>query len=311
MSDLATISPLKSAVVFVNPAAGGGRAHILLPRIQKVFEAASVLAEFVSIENSTTLESNVLDAIRNGKQTLVAFGGDGTVQALVNAAYGSDIVFGVIPAGGGNDFAVGLSLPKDPVTAAEVIVQGHTKLVDIAQARTADGRERYFLGGGGVGIDADAAKYANATFCRLPGRSRYIVSALRALAGFKPIGVRVEFLGSVLAPLECKSLLTAVLNTPTYGAGIRLAPNATMDDGWLDAAVLEDLSFSQILALLPKFMMNGDLETSRVKRLRIQSIRITTDRPAMFHGDGEIIGPTPVEIEVVPQAIRVLVPAQS
>jgi diacylglycerol kinase (ATP) len=111
--------------------------------------------------------------------------------------------------------------------------------------------------------------------------------------------------------LEVNSLVAAVLNTPTYGAGIRLAPDARVDDGWLDAVIVEDLSVFQVLALLPRILVSGELRTPHVKRIRVQAVKFTTDRQCMFHGDGEILGPTPVEVEVVPQAVRVLAPAQN
>jgi YegS/Rv2252/BmrU family lipid kinase len=304
------ISSLLPAVVYVNPAAGGGRALSSLPQVRKVFEAASIPAEFITLGSSHELEARALAGIANGKRLLIALGGDGTVQGLVNAAYGADVVVGVLPGGGGNDFAAGLCLPEDTVAAAETILRGQPRWVDLARARTAGGRVRLYLGGGGLGIDAEAARYANGTFRHLPGRSRYVASALRALWGYRPIGVKVEFPGSELAPIEAKSLLVAVLNTPTYGSGIRLAPDARLDDGWLDAVIVEDLSFFKIIALLPRLMSSGELSTPRVKRVRVQSVRLTTDRPCLFHGDGEILGPTPVEIEVLPQAVRVLTPVQ-
>jgi diacylglycerol kinase (ATP) len=310
---VANSSPIYSflpAVVYVNSAAGGGRALSCLPQIRRVFEAASVPAEFISLGSAEALESSALNSIKSGKRLLLALGGDGTFQVLVNAAYGSDVVLGVLPAGGGNDFAAGLELPDDPVAAAEAILRGQPKHVDLVRARTADGRVRLYLGGGGLGIDAEAARLAKGAFRRLPGRARYIASALRAYCGSRPIGVRAEFPQSELPAIEAKVLLAAVLNTPSYGAGIRLAPDACLDDGWLDAVFVEDLSIFQVLKLLPRLLKSGELRTSYFKRLRIQAVKFTTDRPCLFHGDGEILGPTPAEIEVVAQAIRVLVPAQ-
>jgi diacylglycerol kinase (ATP) len=111
--------------------------------------------------------------------------------------------------------------------------------------------------------------------------------------------------------MDAKALLAAVLNTPTYGAGIRLAPDALLDDGWLDAIVVEDLNTLQVLALLPRLLKSGELRTPRVKRFRVKSVKLTADRPCLFHGDGEILGPAPVQIDVVPQGVRVLVPADS
>jgi diacylglycerol kinase (ATP) len=311
VADSSPISYLLPAVVYVNPNAGSGRALAGLPRIRKVFEAASVPAEFISVGGAKDLESNALAAIQSGKRLLFALGGDGTFQALVNATYGSDVVLGVLPAGGGNDFAAALQLPEDPVAAAGAILRGRPMRVDLARARTADGRVRLYLAGGGLGVDAQAARYANEAFRRMPGRSRYIASALWAFCGHRAIGVRAEFPGSDLPSIQVNSLLAAVLNTPTYGSGIRLAPDARLNDGWLDAVMVEDLSTFQVLKLLPRLMKSGELRTPHVHRVRVQAVKFTTDRPCIFHGDGEIFGPTPAVIEVVPQAARVLVPAQN
>ncbi|MGB2672762.1 MAG: acylglycerol kinase family protein, partial [Candidatus Acidiferrum sp.] len=170
MASSSSISSLLPAVVFANLTAGGGRARTLISRIRKVFDEASVPAEFTIVGSTQELESAALAAIKSYKRLLIALGGDGTFQALVNAVYGADVVVAVLPAGGGNDFAAGLLLPADPVAAAEAILRGQPKLVDLARARTADGRVRLYSGGGGVGIDAEAARHANAAFRRLPGR---------------------------------------------------------------------------------------------------------------------------------------------
>ncbi len=310
MADSSPISSLSPAVVYVNPAAGGGRALACLPKIRKIFEAAPVQAEFITVRSPADLESSARTAIDSGKRLLFALGGDGTFQALVNAAYGSEVILGVLPAGGGNDFAAALQIPANPVEAAEAILRAQPKRVDLVRARTADGRMRLYLGGGGLGVDAEAARYANGAFRHLPGRSRYIASALRAFCTHRGIGVRVEFPQSDLPPVEVNSLLAAVLNTPTYGAGIQLAPDARLDDGWLDVVIVEDHSVLQILALLPRLLKSGELRTLRVKRFRVRAVKFATDRPCMFHGDGEIMGPASVEIEVVPSAVRVLAPAQ-
>ena len=83
-----------------------------------------------------------------------------------------------------------------------------------------------------------------------------------------------------------------------------------MDDGWLDAVIVEDLGVFEVLGLLPQLLKSGELRTPHVKRVRARAVRFITERPCMFQGDGEILGPTPVEIEIVPQAVRVLTPVQ-
>jgi diacylglycerol kinase (ATP) len=296
-------------VVFVNLLAGGGRTGRHLLAVRRVFETQKMDAEFVITESSEDLESRARQAIDAGRRLLVAMGGDGTFQGLANAAYGSDVLLGLLPTGGGNDFASALGLPRDPVAAARAVLRGQPRCVDLLRARTEDGRDRLYAGGGGVGLDAEAAPYAAGKYRRLPGRLRYVASALRALRRFAPLRVRAEFPGSELPPMEAKALLAGVLNTPTFGAGLRLAPDARLDDGWLNTVFLKDMSALEVLAVVPRLLWRGDLPNSLVKRTRARKVRLLTDRPCFFEGDGEILGPAPVEIEVMPRAARVLAPA--
>jgi YegS/Rv2252/BmrU family lipid kinase len=296
------------AAVFVNPAAGGGHTLLYLSPIQKLFESFHIPAQFIATHSRAELEAAAQTAILQGRRTLFAMGGDGTFQALANAAFGADVVLGVLPSGGGNDFAAALGLPGGLLKAAEAILVGKPRFVDLVRVRTAEGRTRLYVGGGGIGLDAEAARYASGACQRFPGRMRYIASALRALAGFVPLEIHVEFPGSNLLPEDRKVLLAAALNTPTYGAGLRLAPEAAVDDGLLHVVLIEALGILGVLRLLPRLMGSGELRTSRVQRWQVRKVRFTTSKPCLFHGDGEIIGSTPVEIELVQRAIQVLAP---
>src|SRR6266481_5489134 len=179
-----------AVIVFVNSVAGEGRAHIYLPQIQKLFESFQVHAQFVMTGSAAELESSAQNSISQGQRVLFAMGGDGTFQALANAAFGAEALLGVLPVGGGNDFAAALGLPDDPVKAAEAILRGNQRFVDLVRVRTGEGRTRLYVGGGGVGLDAEAARYASGAYRRLPGRLRYIAAALCALRGFAPLQVR-------------------------------------------------------------------------------------------------------------------------
>jgi len=307
MDALSLVSRETPAIVFVNPSAGGGRQHTYLPRIKNLFAAHQFHSEFVFTPSLEELESRTGAAIAAGRRVLLAMGGDGTLQGLVNAAYGSDVVLGIVPTGGGNDFAAALGLPKNPLAAAQAILGGQPSTVDLLRARTADGRARLYVGGGGVGLDAQSARYA-AYYRRVPGRLRYVVAALRALIEFAPLRVRADFPGNESPPFEEKVLLAAVLNTPTYGAGIRLAALAKIDDGLLNAILVKDLSALQVLALVPRLITKGDLPERHLRRVSAKRVRLTANRPSLFHGDGEILGPAPVEIEVISRAIRILAP---
>ncbi len=316
------------AAVFVNPVAGGGRANSRGPLIRKVFEARGIPVEFISAPSARELESRACEKIARNHRLLLAMGGDGTFQALANAAFGTDTLLGILPAGGGNDLAAALGLPRNPVHAAEELLRGHTRFVDLIRVRASPtgssrglpqqassgqawqtgGQERLYVGGGGIGLDAEAAHYASGIFRHVPGRLRYVLSGLWVLRGYAAPCVRVEFLGGAPPAVEARTLLTAVLNTPTYGAGLRFAPDALVDDGMLDVVFVGDLNVFQVLKLMPRLLYSGELRSPLVSRMRAGSLRLVADPPCEFHGDGEILGMTPVEIEIVPAAVQVLAP---
>jgi diacylglycerol kinase (ATP) len=219
-----------------------------------------------------------------------------------------DVVIGVLPSGGGNDFASALRLPKNPTAAVRALLETRIREVDVLRARTGDGATRLFLGGGGVGLDVDAVRHASSTYRKWPGRSRYLASALRAWKAFEPIGVRVEFPEDDLPAIEARVMLAAALNTPSYGAGLRIAPEARVDDGLLDVSILRSLNAAEVGRAIPRLFASGNLPETYFTRKKARAVILQTDRPCMFHGDGEILGSAPVRIEVVPKAIQVFAP---
>jgi diacylglycerol kinase (ATP) len=301
-----TGSPLRD-LLLVNPVAGGGLGRVVLPGLERFAKEHDWAIDPVLTQSPADLMQKAQEGARAGRERIFAVGGDGTFQGLLNALRCfRETVLGVIPAGGGNDLAAALGFPHDPLKAAALLLAGEVWHLDAVCVRTGEGNERLCAGGGGVGLDAEAARHASGAYRNLRGRLRYLLAAVRALAGFHAISVTIT-LANGDPPLHLdKALLACVLNTPSYGAGLALAPDAKTDDGKLDLVLLEDLRLWEILALLPSLSARGELKTSRVRRYPVDRLRIETDPPRIFHGDGEILGTTPVEISVVPRACRVL-----
>lgn len=298
-----------SDLLLVNPAAGGGRARAALPAIRQFAQQQSWNVEVCVTESPQDLVDHARCAAQGGRKRIFILGGDGTFQLVINAvADFPDIILGVIPAGGGNDLAAALGLPQDPVQAAAQLLKSEALPLDAAKVSFADGSERLFVGGGGVGLDAEASRYANGPFRNLRGRMRYILAAIRALVGFHAFRVRVTTCSRQLEDTHSTVLLAAVLNTPSYGAGLYLAPSAQTDDGKLDLVLLDRLSLMEILVLLPALASRGELQTNRVHRFTATKVRMETESPRWFQADGELLGMTPVEVSAVPRAIRILRP---
>jgi diacylglycerol kinase (ATP) len=298
-------------LLLVNPVAGGGLASAVLSDLRIFADQRHWGVEICVTKSPDDLAARARRAAQAGRKRILVLGGDGTFQVLLNAvADYPQTILGVIPAGGGNDLAAALNLPADPLRAAEMLLEGEVCHLDAVRVRTADGTERLYTGGGGVGLDAEAARYASGVYRNLRGRLRYVLSAIRALFGFHAIRTRIHLNGSETGQLEATVLLVGVLNTPSYGAGLYLAPDAKTDDGSLELVLLEDLSVTEILRLLPKFASRGELKTKRIRRFSAKCVRIETESPHWFHGDGEILGMTPVQVSVVPRAVRILRPSK-
>lgn len=295
------------AVVFVNPRAGGGKGTRTVSRVRDALAESGYAASFVEPTSAIELQNAVRTAIEAHSPILIALGGDGTLQLLVRTAMGCPVTFGVIPAGGGNDFAAALGIDgwQDAVRA---VVEGKSRMVDVVQATFQDGSTAVYLGGGGVGLDAEAARLASQRFANWRGRLRYLAAAIAALYKFPGVAVDLNLQGVEEISVSDTVLLAAALNTPTYGGGLRLAPGARLDDGILNVVVLERLSILEVLRLLPRLAWSGTISSDQLRGYRTPSLAIKAPPGTWFHGDGELLGRDPCAIEILPSAIRIFSP---
>jgi diacylglycerol kinase (ATP) len=302
-------------LILVNPSAGAGRAARVLPALRDFILKNAWEAELLVTSDAKDLTQQARSSAARGHRRILVVGGDGTFQVLLNALSDfPDITLGVIPAGGGNDLATALGIPRDPVQAAALLRTGEPRFIDAVRVRTAAGEQRFYAGGGGLGLDAEASFLAATSFRNWKGRFRYIAAALRAYQRFAPLEVRVTMYSQDWEGprvLEQNVLLLGILNTPSYGGGLRVTPYAKVDDGSLDLVALAHLSVPEVVALFPALALSGKLRTRRVQRFSIQRAHIESSHPAQFHGDGEILGTKPLEVEVLPRFMRILAPKQT
>lgn len=308
----------RPALIIVNPTAGGGRARRIQPLIAEYLRAQRWPAEFVASTSTADFQRIAVEAIRSGYGCVVALGGDGAFHHLVEAAIGSQTLLGFLPAGNGNDIAAGLGLPRDPIAAAHILVRGTSRAIDVARVRALEPasaelcntlsqgfREDVLVGAGGAGLDAEAAQLANTRFKRWPGVTRYIAGALWAWRNFRAVEFEVSLDGT---PWKGRALFVAVANAPCYGSGVRIAPAAQMDDGWLDVTLVREMPLGRLLEAIPIVLRSGDIRWPEIERFRCRRISLRAAAPALVHADGELIGTLPAEFNIVPQAVRVLTP---
>lgn len=305
------------ALIIVNPVAGGGRARRVQPAIADYLREQRWAAEFAVSASTEDLRHIAAEAIAGGYRCVAALGGDGAFHHLAEAAIGSSAILGFLPAGNGNDIAAGLGLPRDPIEAARVLVYGRPRAIDVVRfrkfqsdgAQTGDAHvqpssEAIFVGAGGAGLDAEAAHLANTRFKRWPGVTRYIAGALWAWRDFRAVEFEASIDG---APWRGRALFAAVANGRCYGSGVRIAPAAQMDDGWLDVTMVREMPLARLLEAIPIVLRTGDIRWPEIERFRCRRFSLRASSRALVHGDGELLGVLPGEFEIIPGAIRVMV----
>lgn len=284
--------------LIVNPSSGGGRAMRALPQVRAALGRHGLEhhAEFtVDLAHARTLAR---DAIAAG-ETPVAYGGDGLVAAVADAARGSGAVIGVLPGGRGNDFARCLGLPLDPVQASGVLAHGRALAIDMGAAG-----DHSFVGIATCGFDSEANRIANAARM-IRGRFVYTYGGLRALAGWRPasFSLRVDGVEHALY-----GYTVAVANAGMQGGGMRLAPEASLDDGAFDVVLIAHLPKHRFLRLLPTVFRGSHVELDEVTILRGSTVELSADRPFTIYADGDPLAVLPATLRVLPGAVRVLVP---
>jgi YegS/Rv2252/BmrU family lipid kinase len=290
----------RDVALLCNPSAGGGRAARILPPAERALRDLGVRFHTEVTRDLDHACELARRAAQAGEVT-VTLSGDGLVGCVVGVLRSfPGAVLGILPGGRGNDTARVLGIPTEIRAACAVVASGVERAVDIGDV---DGRS--FIGIASLGFDSDATRIANAAPSRL-GRLVYAYGALRALAPWRPARFELRLDGE---PLTSTGYSVAACNTSTYGGGMRLAPDAKLDDGLLDVVLIAAHSKRAFLATLPKVFTGAHVDHPAVRILRARELHVDADRPFDVYADGDPIGATPATIRAVPRAVRVLVPA--
>ncbi|MFQ5613796.1 MAG: diacylglycerol/lipid kinase family protein [Anaerolineae bacterium] len=296
----------------LNPLAGRSDFHRELKEAGRHLASLGWDVHFYETRKTGDATSLARRAAAEGCQVVVAVGGDGTINEVVNGLVGTETTLGVLPAGTANVFAIDVSIPVyrsfHPAAlrkAAEIIHRGQRRRIDVGQVRFEDGRERYFLMWAGIGLDAAITGEVKAEDKRRLGKMAFVITGAMVAVDF--MGTRATL--TVDGGQKKKRILMAVAsNGQLYGGVWRLAPEAKLDDGLLDVAVMEGYGFPSTLrhligVTLGRHVRDPDFHLYRTSRLRLEA-----KSPLPVHVDAEPVGHTPVDIRVVPQALTIIVP---
>lgn len=305
MSDK-TPSPIQDVTVLTNPAAGHGLAKVYTRRAVERLISRGLRVTVVQGESAMESTALAREAVEAGADAIVAAGGDGLVSLVLNVIARTDTPLAILPSGTGNDHARLFGVPReDPVAAADVIVDGRIRSIDLGRVG-----QTWFGTVLASGFDSLVTDRANRM--RWPrGRMRYNLAMLAELANLAPLPFRIELDDRVL---EIDAALVAVGNGSSYGGGMRICPDASVDDGLLDVTVVAAGGRMRLVRLFPTVYKGTHVHLPEVRTFRSRTVRLSNPTligpPITAYADGERLAPLPVTIESVPKAARVIAAAE-
>jgi diacylglycerol kinase (ATP) len=260
------------------------------------------------------------DALTEGTACIIAVGGDGTLNEVVNGyldhnghAINKSAAIGLLASGTGSDFRRSLGSPGNEDSIRELL-SSKTRLIDAARAEFRnsvhydDGKSasRFFINVASFGLGGDVSASVNRWRNSLPrwigGRARFSAAAIAALGRYK--NVRVSMRLDDEREIQVRSNLIVVANGKFAGGGMMLAPNAELDDGLLDVIVTDEATRWDVIKELPRIQRGGHLKNPKVFALRARVVSIDSEEPMAIDLDGEMVGRTPVQITLLPASIR-------
>ena len=285
--------------LLVNPTSGKGRGGRLLEPVAERLRSSGVDVDVVTGRDADEAFDRVRNRVAAGVDGVVAVGGDGLVNIALQVVAGTDVPLGVVPAGTGNDIAraLGLSL-DDPVAAVDLVVRGATRAVDLGRANG-----RWFAGVLGSGFDSMVNERAN-RMSWPSGRSRYNLAILAELRTFRPVPYELVLDGETWTT---EAMLVAVGNGSSYGGGMRVCPDARLDDGLLDITVLGPISKPEFLRVFPTVYKGTHVRHPAVTVRRARQVSLTSSGVTAY-ADGERVSVLPVTCDAVPDGMHVFAP---
>ena len=286
---------MRRIAVILNPAARGERAKRLRDRVEAVCGGAILQAT----ARAGDAESLARAAAEDGFETVVAAGGDGTVNEVVNGIAGTEATLGLLPLGTMNVFATELGLPVNDIDACWQIVLGNgSRRVDLPSANG-----KHFVQLAGVGFDAQVVKETSRAFKRSFGPLSYIVNAAQ-IAARQPPQLRIE---SENATTEEGSFVL-IGNGRLYGGPFPFFKQAVIDDGLFDVLVFKRLGYLEIVRYMQDVIFSAQITSPEVEYFQTTALRVTSDSPVPVEIDGELIGNCPVDFQINHHGLRVLAP---
>ncbi len=288
----------------VNSTAGRGKTGKKISKLVTSLNEHKLDYEIELTKASKHATQLALDAIKKGFHNIISVGGDGTLNEVVNGVMLSgkseEVNIGIIPEGGGNDFAANFNLSSNIDKAVDILQKFSKRKIDVGKIE-----DKYFINALGIGFDAKVAIISN-SIKHLNGLPRYLVAVLKGLISLKMVEANIK---CDTCTLNEPFLLLSVGNGMSTGGGFLLTPEARVDDGLLDICLIKKGNRRRVLSLLPSAIKGKHLKEPEVVIHQTRKIEITTKEPIPIYYDGELPelkNPLHFTIELLPKKLNLI-----
>lgn len=305
---------MAGTVLVVNPQSAGGKTERRWPELR-----ATIAEAFGPFEERFTRAAGdatrlTREALRAGAELVVAVGGDGTINEVVNGFFDEagpvnpKASFGIVPAGTGGDFIKTLGVPRDTFAAAAAL-KSAPRAIDVGRLCYVDAGGqpalRHFINIASFGIGGLVDRYVNQSSKALGGKLSFAIATLKAGAAYKNARVRLTLDDGPAK--EGRIYNVAVANGRYFGGGMKVAPDAALDDGWFDVITMGDFNFGDLILRGLDIYSGKHLSNPKVSVHRARRIEATpTDGgEVLLDVDGEAPGRLPATFELLPGALQV------
>ncbi|GAB4123261.1 MAG: diacylglycerol kinase family lipid kinase [Roseiflexaceae bacterium] len=304
---------MSKILIILNPWAGRGAAGERRRDIEWGMARAGLAYDLWTTHARGGATELAWQAAERGYETIVAVGGDGTINEVVNGLKGAEFErgfrpkLGIMPFGTGSDFIKVLDgvTPNDVAGGIRRIIEGRVRTIDLGRVRIDDQAPRFFINALGVGFDAHVAAEA-LKLTRLRGLAVYIVAIMRGLVTYRAHPMTVEF-GE--KRINRRLLFTSIANGRCQAGGFWLTPEALIDDGLFDLCLVDNMRLDQIIRHIPKVMEGTHTNLKQVTMGRSPKVQLTCSTPMPVATDGEVLSTATrtIQAEVIPDALDILI----
>ncbi len=290
----------KKVLIIINPAATRRKLKKVLKIIKKFFDTYKIDYEYWITKRPGDATKFAKRGVNLGYKLIIAAGGDGTVNEVMNGIINTPAVLGILPLGTVNILALETKIPLNITKALNLIFTGRIKKMDIGKVN-----DRYFLLMCGCGFDSYAIYKVNLQLKKFIGGIAYIVSAFNSVFKYKPSLMHINIDNHRIDEI---GYFVIVENVSSYGGSFKLAPYANINDGLLDVCVFKKSGFWDLLRYSFGVAFGRHLDYPDVRYYKCRKVKVTASSNVLLHADGDLIGSLPASIEIKRGKLKLLVP---